>query len=172
MRSSAIPIETKPATEIDTLQLSSQYRSVRLKTRMQPELAMNQMAWDIVAPKFRGACALPAWGPFDVCKDRDLLGEIGGQTVLEIGCGSGHSLAYLMARKAAKKAYGLDFSATQLTFAAELNREAVSDGRIHLIQSPMEQPIELQPVDLIVSVQAMGWTQDPRALFRNLWSYL
>ena len=138
---------------------------------MHPEISINQNAWDIVAPKFRGVCALPAWGPFDVCKDRDLLGEISGQTALDVGCGSGHSLAYLV-NKGVKRAFGLDFSATQIAFAAELNREAVEAGRIQLIQSPMEQPIDLQPVDLIVSVYAMGWTRDPQTLFRNLWCYL
>src|SRR5258708_778165 len=131
---------------------------------MHPELATNQRAWDIVAPKFRGVCALPAWGPFDVCKDRDLLGDISGQTVLEVGCGSGHSLAYLVDR-GVRKAHGLEFSTTQLTFAAELNREAIDAGRVHLIQSPMEHPIEIPPVDLIVSVYAMGWTRDPQSLF-------
>jgi len=110
---------------------------------------------------------LPTWGPFDVCKDRDLLGDISDQTVLEVGCGSGHSLAYLV-NKGVQKAYGLDFSTTQLGFAAELNREA----RVRLIQSSMEQSIQIEPVDLIVSVYAMGWTRDPQALFRNLFSYL
>ncbi len=138
---------------------------------MHPELAANQKAWDIVAPKFRGVCALPTWGPFDVCKDSDLLGDISGQTVLEVGCGSGHSLEYLI-HKGAKKAYGLDFSATQLAFATELNREAIEAARIQLIRSPMEHSIDIQPVDLIVSVYAMGWTRDPQALLRNLWSYL
>ena len=138
---------------------------------MHLELATNQRAWDIVAPGFRGACALPTWGPFDVCKDRDLLGDIGGQTVLEVACGSGHSLSYLM-HKDVKKAYGLDFSATQLAFATELNREAIEADRIQLMHSPMEHSIDIQPVDLIVSVYAMGWTRDPQALFRNLWSYL
>ena len=138
---------------------------------MHPELATNQKAWDIVAPKFRGVCALPTWGPFDVCKDRDLLGDITSQTVLEVGCGSGHSLAYLI-QKGVKKAYGLDFSATQLAFAAELNREAIEADSMQLIHSPMEHSIDIQPVDLIVSVYAMGWTRDPQALFQNLWSYL
>jgi SAM-dependent methyltransferase len=138
---------------------------------MHPELATNQSAWDIVAPRFHGTCALPTWGPFDVCKDHDLLGDISGQTVLEVGCGSGHSLAYLI-HKGVKKAYGLDFSATQLAFATELNREAIEADRIQLIRSPMEHSIDIQPVDLIVSVYAMGWTLDPQALFRNMWSYL
>jgi SAM-dependent methyltransferase len=138
---------------------------------MDPELATNQKAWDIVAPKFCGACALPTWGPFDVCKDRDLLGNISGQTVLEVGCGSGHSLTYLILN-GVKKAYGLDFSATQLAFAAELNLEAIEAAQIQLIHSPMEHSIDIQPVDLIVSVYAMGWTRDPQSLFRNLWSYL
>jgi SAM-dependent methyltransferase len=138
---------------------------------MHPELVTNQNAWDVVAPKFRGVCALPTWGPFDVCRDRDLLGNITGQTVLEVGCGSGHSLEYLV-HKGVRKVYGLDFSTTQLAFARGLNREAIEAARIELVHSPMEHSIYIQPIDLIVSVYALGWTCDAQSLFRNLWSYL
>src|SRR4051794_13411603 len=118
---------------------------------MDPELATNQKAWDIVAPKFHGVCALPTWGPFEGGKDLDLLGNVSGQIVLEVGCGSGHSLTYLI-RHGVKKVYGLDFSATQLAFASDLNREAIEAAKIQLIHSPMEYSIDIQPVDLIVSV--------------------
>ena len=141
------------------------------KCHMHSETRINQKAWDIVAHKFRGVCALPAWGPFDVSKDRDLIGDVSGRTILEIGCGSGHSLAYLV-DKGAGKVFGLDFSTTQISFARELNREAIEGGRVELIHAPMEEHIDLEPVDLIVSVHAMGWTRDPQALFQNLWSYL
>jgi len=137
---------------------------------MHSETVINQRAWDIVAHKFRGICALPAWGPFDVSKDRDPIGDVSGRTILEIGCGSGHSPAYLVDK--GEKVFGLGFSATRISFARELNRLAIEDGRVELIHAPMEEPIDFEPVDLIVSVRAMGWTRDPQALFRNLWSYL
>jgi len=141
------------------------------KCAVHSEIAINQKAWDIVAHKFRGVCALPVWGPFDVGKDRDLIGDVSGRVVLDVGCGSGHSIAYLV-EKSAGKVFGLDFSATQVAFAAELNREAIERGRVELIHGAMEELLDLAPVDLIVSVQAMGWTLDPQALFRNLRSYL
>lgn len=51
---------------------------------IETELAMNKRAWDQVAPKFARHCALPDWGPFGECRSIDLLGDLRGQTVLEV----------------------------------------------------------------------------------------
>jgi SAM-dependent methyltransferase len=135
------------------------------------DLAMNQRAWDIVAPKFAGGCALPDWGPFGEGRGLDLLGPVGGATVLEVGCGSGHSIARVVEWGAAR-VYGIDFSATQIALASELNRAAIDAGRVHLIQSRMEQPLAIRDVDVIFSIHALGWTRDAAATLRNLASYL
>ena len=73
------------------------------------QLSTNKKAWDYVAKKYQGACCLPAWGPFGVCAEKDLLGSLEGKTVFEIGCGSGHSIVYV-ASLGVKKAYGVDIS--------------------------------------------------------------
>ena len=138
---------------------------------MHNELSTNKKCWDQVAKKFFGVCSLPSWGPFDACVDLDLLGNIAGKTVLEIGCGSGHSIAWL-AQRGVKKAYGLDISTTQIEFAMELNRAHIESGRVELIEAPMEQCLEIADVDIVYSIMAIGWTRDPSALFKNLWSYL
>lgn len=135
------------------------------------DLATNKHAWDQVAPKFAGGCALPDWGPFGECRSLDLLGNLDGLTVLEVGCGSGHSIAHLAERGAAR-IYGIDISTTQIALASELNRAHIDAGRVHLIESPMEEPLDLCDIDLIFSIYGIGWTRDPVATFRNLAAYL
>ena len=135
------------------------------------ELAINQRAWDVVAPKYAGGCALPNWGPFGECRGLDLLGPLKGATVMEVGCGSGHSIARVIQLGAAC-VYGIDFSTTQIALATELNRAQIDAGRVHLIQAPMEQPLDFRDIDVIFSIQALGWTRDPAATFCNLASYL
>jgi len=58
---------------------------------IQTELATNKHAWGQVAPKSAGACALPDGGPFGECRSLDLLGNLDGLAVLEVGCGSGQN---------------------------------------------------------------------------------
>jgi SAM-dependent methyltransferase len=135
------------------------------------ELFTNKKAWDHLAEKYFGACSLPAWGPFNVCADRDLLGSVTHKTVLEIGCGSGHSISYLT-QLGVKKAYGLDISTTQIAFATELNREHIESGRVQLFEAPMEQRLGLRDIDIVLSIYTIGWTRNPKMLFENLWVYL
>jgi SAM-dependent methyltransferase len=135
------------------------------------ELAINKSVWDVVAPKYAGGCALPNWGPFGKCRGLDLLGRLTGATVMEAGCGSGHSINRVIELGAAR-VYGIDFSTTQIALATELNRAQIDAGRVHLIQAPMEQPLEFRDIDVIFSIQALGWTRDPAATFCNLASYL
>ncbi len=59
-------------------------------------LDVNQVGWNAVAHTFYGGTALPASGPLAPTEDRlHLLGDVAGLRVLELGCGSGHSLLYL-----------------------------------------------------------------------------
>src|SRR5580765_6389458 len=75
--------------------------------RVYTELATNKRAWDKIAPKFSGHCALPDWGPFGECRSVDVLGDLRGLTVLEVGCGSGDSIAGVVER-GAEKVFGID----------------------------------------------------------------
>ena len=143
----------------------------RIVITIESELATNKQAWDQIAPKFVGGCALPNWGPFGECRSLDLLGNLDGLTVLEVGCGSGHSIAHAAERGAAR-IYGIDISTTQIALASELNRAHIDAGRVQLIESPMEERLDLRGIDLIFSIYAIGWTRDPAATFRNLAAYL
>lgn len=136
------------------------------------QLKANKQAWNIVAPLFRGGSALPKWGPFSVgINDKSLIGPIKNKTFLEIGCGSGHSIRYLVGR-GAKKVYGIDLSHTQIEFARSLNKKAISKGKVELFEVPMEQKLKIGPVDTVFSIYGIGWTLNPKRLLRNIRSYL
>jgi SAM-dependent methyltransferase len=135
------------------------------------ELATNKRAWDQVAPKFSGHCALPDWGPFGECRSIDMLGDLRGRAVLEVGCGSGDSIARV-AERGVERVYGIDISTTQIALATERNRAHIDVGRVCLIEAPMEQPLDLCGIDLVFSIYGIGWTRDPAATFRNLAAYL
>lgn len=131
----------------------------------------NQKTWDTVADAFINASALPVWGPFGIGDDLNLIPEIKGKTFLEIGCGSGRSIKYLT-DNGAKKVYGLDLSSKQLEEATAHNKKEIDNGKVELIQSPMEERINIEPVDFAISVYALGWTPEPEITLKNIHSYL
>lgn len=131
----------------------------------------NQDNWDRVAHLFVEASALPVWGPLGVGDDLGLLPEISGKTFLEIACGSGRSIKYLT-DNGAKKVYGLDLSKTQIDEARRYNSKAVKDGIVDIFQGPMEEKLNIEPVDVVFSVYGLGWTVDPEKTFANIYSYL
>jgi len=135
-------------------------------------LATNRAGWDRVAPKFHGGTALPEYGPLAPLEDTlRMLDPIPGMCVLELGCGSGHSLRYL-AERGAREVWGLDLSPVQIAFAEETLRPA--DARCHLLQSPMEvnPGIPGSHFDLVFSIYGMGWTTDLRATLELVADYL
>jgi len=136
-------------------------------------LNINQKGWNEVAPMFYGGTALPKYGPLAVTEDNlNLISEIGDGTVLELGCGSGHTLAYLWENKHARELWGLDFSEEQLRLAREF-----LDGRnipAKLLLSSMDENpgIPLHHFDLVVSIYALGWTPDLSRTLELVNSYL
>lgn len=138
---------------------------------MKKEILENRKTWNVVADQFFDACALPVWGPFDIGKRLNLIPHIKGKTFLEIGCGSGRSINYLL-KQGAKKVYGLDFSDTQIEEAKRFNQSFLKDEKAVLIKSCMEDKIDIPSVDIVFSVYALGWTQNPKKTLSNIHSYL
>jgi hypothetical protein len=57
--------------------------------------SINKEYWDANADEWFGVTALPTYGVQFVTEDElKLFGDVSGKKVLDIGCGSGHSLKY------------------------------------------------------------------------------
>jgi SAM-dependent methyltransferase len=134
-------------------------------------ISENQKTWNVVAEQFFDASALPVWGCFGIGDDLNLIPEIKEKTFLEIACGSGRSIKYLL-ENGARKVYGLDLSEKQLEEATRYNKENLESGKAILFHGPMEQKLDIEPVDTVFSVYGIGWTPDPVTTFANINSYL
>lgn len=133
---------------------------------------MNRSGWDAVAHRFYGAAALPGYGPYAPGEDAlGLLGDIQSKAVLEIGCGSGHSLLYL-AQHGAAELWGIDLSPKQIEFSRALLQEHGISA--HLFSAPMEQNPGLPAnyFDFAVSLYSLGWTTDLDTTLALIHAYL
>ncbi|MFP3414652.1 hypothetical protein SB773_24205 [Bacillus sp. SIMBA_074] len=89
-------------------------------------LALNKKCWDTVAPYFFQVDCLPKYGPYTASEDEiHLFDSIRNKKVLDIGCGSGHSLQY-MAGNVQATLYKRKIS----TYINELNRVGFTIERI------------------------------------------
>ncbi|MFD1737172.1 class I SAM-dependent methyltransferase [Bacillus salitolerans] len=133
-------------------------------------LNQNKSSWNKVAHHFIGKDALPSYGPYTQTEDElKLFDEIKGKKVMDIGCGSGHSLKYMF-EKGACELWGVDLSETQIKTASE----TLKDSLAHLYCSPMEQDIGLPKsyFDIVYSIYAIGWTTDLSSTLKLIHSYL
>ncbi len=139
---------------------------------MNAVLDQNKSSWDAMAAAWFAATALPAYGCLTPTEDKlRLFPPLSGKKVLDIGCGSGHSLAWC-GEKGAEELWGLDLSAKQIEIAGEYLK---GNGYTPMLfESPMEQKCGLPEnyFDLVYSIYAIGWTTDLTAAFRNIAAYL
>lgn len=135
-------------------------------------LKMNKESWELSAERFFGRTALPEYGPFSLNEEQlKLFGSISGKKLLDIGCGSGHSLQY-MAQEGAAELWGLDLSSKQIETARNL---LISQKeKVTLYESPMEENPGLPSnyFDIVYSIYALGWTTNLERTFSNIHSYL
>lgn len=132
----------------------------------------NRQYWDGAADNWFGVTALPEYGVLCVTEDElHLFGDVTGKRMLEICCGSGHSLVY-QAQQGAGELWGLDISESQLRNA---KRYLASNGvTARLICAPMEDECGIPAgyFDFVYSIYGLGWTTDLPHTFRRLASYL
>ncbi|MFF2089873.1 class I SAM-dependent methyltransferase [Paenibacillus sp. NPDC058174] len=141
-------------------------------TTQEEFIQSNKKSWDEVAPRFFGRTALPTFGPFAPLEsDLNLFGEVANLRVLDIGCGSGHSLEY-MASRGVSELWGIDLSDTQLEAARNLLK--ANESILKLFQGPMENDHGLPHhyFDVVYSIYAIGWTVDLRQTLHNVFNYL
>jgi SAM-dependent methyltransferase len=129
-------------------------------------IAINQRGWNRVAPLFYGGTALPKYGPLaETEDDLHLLPDLAGKSVLELGCGSGHSLAYLAETRHASDLWGLDLSEEQICFTKKLLEDKQIPATLFVSSMDENPGIPENHFDAVVSIYALGWTADlPRTL--------
>src|SRR5688500_15774135 len=136
-------------------------------------LSINQKGWNKVAPIFYGRTALPAYGPLAATEDElNLIPDLNRKKVLELGCGSGHSLSYLWEKKNASELWGLDLSEKQIRFTQELLDEKSIPVKLFLASMDENPGIPENYFDLGVSIYALGWTPDLSRSLELVYSYL
>jgi ubiquinone/menaquinone biosynthesis C-methylase UbiE len=136
-------------------------------------LSINQKGWNKVAPMFYGGTALPKYGPLAATeKELHLIPDLKGRRVLELGCGSGHTLAYLQEDKNAGELWGLDFSEEQIRFAKEVLEEKKIPAKFYLSSMDENPGIPENYFDLILSIYSLGWTPDLSHTLELIFSYL
>ena len=84
-----------------------------------------------------------------------------GDTVLDIGCGTGTLTAELAARAAHGKVVGLDPSAEMIAKAAET---AAPAGNIRLLTMPAQEMTFSAEFDVVFSNSALQWIQEQEAV--------
>jgi ubiquinone/menaquinone biosynthesis C-methylase UbiE len=135
-------------------------------------LRINKAYWDDNADLWYGTTALPEYGVHFVTEDDlHLFGDVSGKKLLEICCGSGHSLKYHADRNAAEL-WGVDISHKQIENAEALLKKHGYTARF--ICSPMEADLDI-PVnyfDYVYSIYGIGWTTDLPGTFKKIASYL
>ena len=132
----------------------------------------NQDYWNENADLWFGTTALPEYGvKFVTEDDLHLFGDVSGKRMLEICCGSGHSLKYHAERKAGEL-WGVDLSRKQLDNANRLLSESGYSAK--LICSPMEADLDIpkEYFDYVYSIYGIGWTTDLQGTFNKISSYL
>lgn len=133
---------------------------------------VNKTYWNANADSWFGVTALPLYGvQFVTENELHLFGDVTGKTMLEIGCGSGHSLKYHADRNAGEL-WGLDISQKQLENAEKFLAE--SNYYPKLICSPMEEEcgIPKNYFDIVYSIYAIGWATGLNKVFHRIASYL
>ncbi len=136
-------------------------------------LTINQKGWNRVAPLFYGGTALPRYGPLAQTEDElHLIPDLSGRSVLELGCGSGHTLAYLRENRNATYLWGLDFSEEQIRFTKEVLSKKNIPVELFLSSMDENPGIPENYFDLVVSIYSLGWTPDLSHTLSLIYSYL
>lgn len=132
----------------------------------------NKSYWNVNADFWFGTTALPEYGvKFVTENELHLFGDVSGKKMLEICCGSGHSLKYHADRHAGEL-WGVDLSQKQLDNAKAYLAENGHTAK--LICSPMEDnlPVPKNYFDYVYSIYGIGWTTDLQGTFDKIASYL
>ncbi|HKT49292.1 MAG TPA: class I SAM-dependent methyltransferase [Candidatus Angelobacter sp.] len=82
-------------------------------------------------------------------------------TILDVGCGGGRTIAKLAALASEGKVYGVDYSQDSVAFARKTNRERVTTGRVEIEEASVSQlPFSDNMFDVVTAVETHFWWPD------------
>lgn len=133
---------------------------------------INKAYWNTNADNWFGTTALPEYGvQFVTENELNLFGDVTGKTMLEICCGSGHSLKYHADRKAGEL-WGLDVSQKQLENAENFLAESNYFPKLICASMEDECGIPKNYFDIVYSIYGIGWATDLDNVFHRIATYL
>ena len=136
-------------------------------------IKMNKDGWNelIRANKPFSNTILPEYGPFlkRTEEEMNVLENIKGAKVFDMGCGQGESLEYLY-HKGASEIWGIDISEEQI----KKTQERFPEFKEHFVVSPMEVEASIPKAyfDYIISIFSIGYTSDLYKTLLNANRYL
>ena len=93
------------------------------------------------------------------------LGIRNGESLLELGCGPGHTLRELLRLSRLERAIGLDWSEVMLAQAAHRNRRALEAGQLVLVRGDFAKlPFNEEMADAVLAVNVAYFMQSSSAL--------
>ena len=133
---------------------------------------INKDYWNMHADLWFGTTALPKYGVrFPTEDDLHLFGDVSGKKMLEMCCGSGHSLLY-NAERGAGELWGIDLSQKQLDTASKLLDDNGYKARLLCAKMEEDTDVPKQYFDYVYSIYGIGWTTDLQGTFDKIASYL
>jgi ubiquinone/menaquinone biosynthesis C-methylase UbiE len=90
-------------------------------------------------------------------------------TILDLGCGGGMTVARLAGVAAEGKTYGIDYSETSVAASRKLNRRAIAADRVNIqLGSVSQLPFPAQMFDLVTAVETHYYWPDLNADMREV----
>lgn len=84
-----------------------------------------------------------------------------GDTILDVGCGGGRTVAKLAARSGSGRVHGIDFAPASVAVARRTNRAAIALDKVAIEQASVEAlPFASDTFDLVTAVETHFWWGD------------
>ena len=95
------------------------------------------------------------------------IGE--GDTILDVGCGGGRTIAKLASAAPMGKVYGIDHATLSVAAAQRVNRDAINAGRVVIQQASVSSlPFGDNTFNLVTAVETHFWWGDISAGMREI----
>jgi SAM-dependent methyltransferase len=94
-------------------------------------------------------------------------------TILDVGCGGGRTVAKLAAGAAGGAVHGIDYSKESVEAARRFNRRAIEQGRVTVQEAPVTAlPFADDTFDLVTAVETHFWWHDADGGMREIFRVL